>query len=220
MPKKFGTNTKSQEARERKEALKEQLKSKTAKEKEDSKWVENDEHVIRKLQRKEEREAKRLETIKKKQEIKRLHDEEMNSLEGAKTKDQNSNPNKLTQAQIAAARARLEAERATLMRKKEKEVEKTEHLAQNPNISPPDEVSARTVEDAIKVLSINDDLLDKHPEKRLKSAYLAYVEKMMPTLKEENPGMRHSQLNDKIYKMFQNAPENPRNQAHAKYNEK
>ncbi|VDL22237.1 unnamed protein product [Hymenolepis diminuta] len=220
MPKKFGTNTKSQEARERKEAQKEQLKSKVAKEEEDSKWVENDEHVVRKLQRKEEREAKRLETIKKKQEIKRLHDEEMNSLEGAKTKDQNPNPNKLTQAQIAAARARLEAERASLMRKKEKEVEKTEHLAENPNILPPDEISARTVEDAIKVLSINDDLLDKHPEKRFKSAYLAYVEKMMPILKEENPGMRHSQLNDKIYKMFQNAPENPRNQTHSKYNEK
>lgn len=78
----------------------------------------------------------------------------MNSLEGAKTKDQNSNPNKLTQAQIAAARARLEAERAALMRKKEKEVEKTENLAQNPNILPPDEISARTVEDAIKVLRL------------------------------------------------------------------
>lgn len=52
MPKKFGTNTKSQEARERKEAQKEQLKSKVAKEKEDSEWVENDEHVVRKLQRK------------------------------------------------------------------------------------------------------------------------------------------------------------------------
>nr|CUU98593.1 hypothetical transcript [Hymenolepis microstoma] len=165
------------------------------------------------------REAKRLEAIKKKQEIRRLHDEEMNSLQGAKSKIQISNPNKLTQAQIASARARIEAEQATLMRRNEKEVEKTDHLVENLNILTPEEASARTVEDAIKVLSVNDDSPDKHPEKRFKTAYMAYVEKMMPILKAENPGMRHSQLNDKIYKMFQTAPENPRNQPHAKYNE-
>ncbi|VDN96878.1 unnamed protein product [Rodentolepis nana] len=220
MPKKFGTNTKSQEVRERREAQKEQLKSRKAKEEEDAKWVEDDEHVVRKLQRKEVREAKRLEAIKKKQEIKKLHDEEMNSLQGAKTKIQTSTSNKLTQAQIASARARLEAEHAILMRKTEKEVEKTDHLVENLNIFSPEETSARTVEDAIKALSVSDDTPDKHPEKRFKTAYLAYVEKMMPILRAENPGMRHSQLNDKIYKMFQTAPENPRNQPHAKYNEK
>lgn len=52
MPKKFGTHTKAQEAREKKAAQKEQMKAKKAKEEEDAKWVEDDEHVLRKLQRK------------------------------------------------------------------------------------------------------------------------------------------------------------------------
>lgn len=52
MPKKFGTNTKSQEAREKKEAAKELQKAKQAKAEEDAFWEDNDKHVNRKLQRK------------------------------------------------------------------------------------------------------------------------------------------------------------------------
>lgn len=52
MPKKFGTNTKSQEARERKETAKELQKSKKAQAEEDEKWADNDVLINRKLQRK------------------------------------------------------------------------------------------------------------------------------------------------------------------------
>ncbi|KAM7538045.1 hypothetical protein Aperf_G00000077048 [Anoplocephala perfoliata] len=218
MPKKFGTNTKSQEARERKEAAKELQKSKKAQEEEDKKWTDDDVLVNRKLQRKDEREAKRLEAIKKKQENRKLHDEEMSNLQSAKTKNKSPSANKLTQAQIVAARQRINAQLSTLASKKESQ--QTDELPENPNLQVPDEASARTVEDAIKVLSVKDDPLEKHPEKRLKNAYQAYEAKMLPILKEENPGMRYSQLKEKIYKSFQTAPENPLNQAHTTYNEK
>ncbi|VDP95346.1 unnamed protein product, partial [Echinostoma caproni] len=62
--------------------------------------------------------------------------------------------------------------------------------------------------------------VDRHPERRLKAAYAAYEEKMMPILRAENPGLRNSQLKQMIFKMFQTAPENPKNQAHTTYNVK
>lgn len=65
-----------------------------------------------------------------------------------------------------------------------------------------------------------DNPTEKHPERRLKAAYLAYEEKMLPQLRKEYPGMRHSQLTQMIFKSFQTAPENPKNQAHKQYNEK
>ncbi|KAF7260633.1 hypothetical protein EG68_02677 [Paragonimus skrjabini miyazakii] len=60
--------------------------------------------------------------------------------------------------------------------------------------------------------------LDRHPERRLKAAYIAYEQKMMPIIREENPGLRTSQLKQMIYKKFQTAPENPKNQPHSSYN--
>ncbi len=52
MPKKFGTNTKSQEVREKREAVKEAQKAQKAKAAEDAYWEDNDKHVNKKLQRK------------------------------------------------------------------------------------------------------------------------------------------------------------------------
>lgn len=61
---------------------------------------------------------------------------------------------------------------------------------------------------------------ERHPEKRLKAAYAAYEERMLPELRKENPGMRLSQLKQMVFKSFQTAPENPKNQEHLDYNSK
>ncbi|GFS68046.1 coiled-coil domain-containing protein 124 [Trichonephila clavipes] len=52
---------------------------------------------------------------------------------------------------------------------------------------------ARNVEDAIAILSIGEEKVDLHPEKRVKAAYLAFEEKNLPILKAENPNLRLSQ---------------------------
>lgn len=44
------------------------------------------------------------------------------------------------------------------------------------------------------------DSADKHPEKRLKSAYTAFEEKRMAQLKVENPNLRLSQLRQMLKK--------------------
>ncbi len=55
-------------------------------------------------------------------------------------------------------------------------------------------------------------LVDRHPERRMKAAYAAYEEKWLPILKEENPGLRLSQLKERLFRQWQKAPENPMNQ--------
>ena len=42
---------------------------------------------------------------------------------------------------------------------------------------------------------------ERHPERRMKSAYAAFEERELPVLKEENPGLRLSQLKNMLQKM-------------------
>lgn len=62
--------------------------------------------------------------------------------------------------------------------------------------------------------------LDRHPERRMKAAFLAYEEANMPRLKKENPNMRLSQLKQQLKKEWMKSPENPLNQRFANYNSK
>ena len=75
---------------------------------------------------------------------------------------------------------------------------------------------ARTVEEAISVLSVSNEnsfILDKHPEKRMKAAYEDFEKARLPQLKTENPKMRLSQLRQMLWKEWQKSPENPLVQA-------
>ena len=60
--------------------------------------------------------------------------------------------------------------------------------------------------------SVNEPAVDKHPEKRMKAAYLAYEEVNLPRLKAENPNLRLSQLKQMLKKDWNKSPENPLNQ--------
>ena len=45
--------------------------------------------------------------------------------------------------------------------------------------------------------------IDRHPERRFKSAFEAYKERELPKLTEERPGLRFGQYQDALYKQFQ-----------------
>ena len=97
MPKKFaGENTKSAQARARKEAVRVATEEKKTKEAEDKLWEDNDKYVLRKQERKEEKEKKDQERLQRKQEAQKLLDEEMAKLKSAKP----AKPEKVTQYQI------------------------------------------------------------------------------------------------------------------------
>lgn len=91
-----------------------------------------------------------------------------------------------------------------------------QNLEQNPNHLLQDrlergELDARTVEEAIDVLSVTQDKPDRHPERRLKAAYAAFEEREVPRLKAENPNMRQSQIKQLLRKEWMKSPENPMN---------
>ncbi|KAI8919584.1 hypothetical protein BC831DRAFT_481289 [Entophlyctis helioformis] len=84
--------------------------------------------------------------------------------------------------------------------------------------------AASGLDGALELLSLaskgsasNSDTLDRHPERRLKSAYAAFEEREMPILKSENPGLRLSQLKQQLQKMWKKSPENPLNQVNVAY---
>ncbi|KAH6571946.1 hypothetical protein BASA50_006732 [Batrachochytrium salamandrivorans] len=94
------------------------------------------------------------------------------------------------------------------------------------NVAPGvDAFSASGIDGAMDLLSLatkgtdacNNDKLERHPEKRVKSAFAAFEEREMALLKEENPSLRLSQLKQALQKKWKKSPENPMNQAHVAF---
>lgn len=134
-----------------------------------------------------------------------MYDEEMSSIKSVKARAE-----KVTRADIAAL-----AERQQKAQKDPQELLLHEKpLEENINRVFV-ENEARTVEEAIAVLSVNDAPSDRHPERRAKVAYDAFEKQRLPELKAENPNLRLSQLKQMIRKDWMKSPENPLNQIQA-----
>uniref|UniRef100_A0A3Q1G1Y5 Coiled-coil domain containing 124 n=1 Tax=Acanthochromis polyacanthus TaxID=80966 RepID=A0A3Q1G1Y5_9TELE len=222
MPKKFqGENSKAATARARKAEAKAVADARKKQEEEDALWQETDKHVLKKEQRKDDKEKKRMELLERKKENQRLLDEENSKMKG-KSQKEGSSGGKVTRAQIEETlQNELQQQQQQQLTPKEKSHLETP-LEENVNRVIPEEgtVEARTIEDAIAVLSTGPEDLDRHPERRLKAAFAAYEEENMPRLKKENPNMRLSQLKQQLKKEWVKAPENPLNQRFAAYNSK
>uniref|UniRef100_A0A669CRW1 Coiled-coil domain containing 124 n=1 Tax=Oreochromis niloticus TaxID=8128 RepID=A0A669CRW1_ORENI len=210
MPKKFqGENSKAVADARRKQ------------QEEDALWQETDKHVLKKEQRKDDKEKKRLELLERKKENQRLLDEENARLKGRSQQGAGSG-GKMTRAQIEETlRNEQQQQEQDQLKPKEKSHLETP-LEENVNRVIPEEgtVEARTIEDAIAVLSVGPEDLDRHPERRMKAAFSAYEQANMPRLKQENPNMRLSQLKQQLKKEWAKAPENPLNQRFSTYNTK
>ncbi|KAK1157005.1 coiled-coil domain-containing protein 124-like isoform X1 [Acipenser oxyrinchus oxyrinchus] len=221
MPKKFqGENTKSSVARARKAEVKAAADTRKKQEQEDAFWKEDDKHVLKKEQRRDDKEKKRLEALERKKENQRLLEEESVRLKGRQGSAVTSTTGrKVTQAQIEETLCK-EQEKTSLPEKGEKVKSYLDgSLEENVNRIIPEEgsVEARTIEDAIAVLSTAEEL-DRHPERRMKAAFAAFEEVNMPRIKQENPNMRLSQLKQLLKKEWMKSPENPMNQRHAEFN--
>jgi hypothetical protein len=87
------------------------------------------------------------------------------------------------------------------------------------------EFAASNLDDALDLMTAlkttgtsNLDKVERHPERRVKSAWAQYEEEELPKLKKENPGLKLSQLNQKLQKMWKKSPQNPMNQQSVAYN--
>ncbi|KAF2883101.1 hypothetical protein ILUMI_23073 [Ignelater luminosus] len=206
MPKKFqGENSKAVAARARKSAAKEQQHAQKQKQLEDQYWQDDDKHVARKQQRKDEQERKKQVAADRKAESKALLEQEMSTI---KKPTKAAPPPKITRAQVSENISNV-----NVVKKEEKKIEThlDVPLEENLNRMTIDGEEARTVTEAISLLSNKPQDVDKHPEKRMKAAYAAFEENRLQVLKEEQPTLRLSQLKQLIFREWQKSPENPLN---------
>ncbi|KAM3619133.1 uncharacterized protein V6R79_003544 [Siganus canaliculatus] len=220
MPKKFqGENSKAATARARKAEAKAVADARKKQQEEDALWEETDKHVLKKEQRKDDKEKKRVEALERKRENQRLLEEESARIKG-KAGQASAIGGKVTRAQIddMLQNDRLKQEQQEIKPKEKSHLEIP--LEENVNRIIPEEgtVEARTIEDAIAVLSTGPEDVEHHPERRMKAAFAAYEEANMARLKQENPNMRLSQLKQQLKKEWMKAPENPMNQRFTNYN--
>ncbi|KAJ7967111.1 coiled-coil domain-containing protein [Quillaja saponaria] len=194
-PKKMGVNSKAEGARAQKAAIESERKEREAREKEDQYWRESEGSKSRAAKKREEEAEKRAETAARKAEA-------------------------LTEAEL---RKQREQEQAELQKKAEEAKkrqtrtaaeEEYERMVLVMNKNRDDSIiEASTVEDAISQMTVADNLpVDKHPERRLKASFKAFEEAELPKLKEEKPGLTHTQYKDMIWKLWKKSPDNPLNQ--------
>lgn len=172
------------------------------------KWVDDDKSLAKKLDRKQEEERKKAEALRKKAEAKALLEQEEQSIKTTA---------KLPLAKVTRAQIEKEVEtrnkNAELAYHPPKPAEpKVVPLEENLNHLMADVHVAQSVEEAISVLKVKDTEEDRHPEKRMKAAYSAYEDREIPILKAQNPTLKLSQLKQLVFKNWQKAPENPKNQ--------
>ncbi|KAJ9704606.1 hypothetical protein PVL29_002930 [Vitis rotundifolia] len=226
MPKKMGVNSKAEEARARKSASESERKEREARQKEDQYWREAEGAKSRAAKKREDEAEKRAEAAARKAEARRLAEMEEKNLEKAMKKpDKKANRvsipvPKVTEAEL---RRQREEEQAQIQQRSEEAKrrqsrtaaeEEYERMVLVANTNRDDSaIEARTVEDAIAQMSVSDNLpVDKHPERRLKALFKAFEEAELPKLKEEKPGLTHTQYKDMIWKLWKKSPDNPLNQ--------
>jgi hypothetical protein len=78
-----------------------------------------------------------------------------------------------------------------------------------------DEIDVTGLEGTLSALDSGlggSEKTDSHPEKRMKALYNAYLERQLPIMKEEHPGLKLSQYKERIFDSWKKSPENPMNQ--------
>ncbi|OVA16006.1 Protein of unknown function DUF1014 [Macleaya cordata] len=230
MPKKMGTNSKAEEARARKTATETEKKERESRAKEDQYWREAEGDKPRAAKKREEEAQKRAEAAARKAEAKRLAELEEKELEKAgKKPDKKANRvaipvPKVTEAEL---QRRREEEQLQILKRTEEakkrqsrtaDEEEYERMVLVSNTNRDESlIEAHSVDDALARMTVADNLsADRHPERRLKASFKAFEEAELPILKEEKPGLTHTQYKDMIWKLWKKSPDNPLNQAREK----
>lgn len=228
MPKKMGTNSKAEEARARKAEAHVEKKVKEERMKEESYWKEAEGPVSKAAKKREEEAERRAEAAAKKLEAKKLAEQEEKELDKyGKRVDKKATRVAVPVPKVTAAELakRKEEEQAALAAQaaaaKKRELrmsnpDEYEKLVSVSNRNREDDlVDARDLESALaQIGTLNAPELpaDRHPERRLKASYKAFEESELPILKEEKPGLTHTQYKDMLWKLWKKSPDNPLNQ--------
>nr|CAD1835194.1 unnamed protein product [Ananas comosus var. bracteatus] len=217
MPKKMGTNTKAEAARERRSAAEAERQEREAREKEDQLWRDAEGPKSRAARRREGDTEKRAEAASRRAENRRLAELEQQELDRAARRPdpKASRVSLLRRREEERLRLEREAEAAKKRRSRTADEEEYERVVLVSNTNRDDSViEAHTVEDAIAGMALAEPPLppDRHPERRLKASFKAFEEAELPKLKEEKPGLTLNQYKDMVWKLWKKSPDNPLNQ--------
>ena len=81
-----------------------------------------------------------------------------------------------------------------------------------------DMLEASNIEDALSILDLASKGgdggvagggADRHPEKRMKAAFAAFKERESVRIREENKGLKRTQIDERVWKLWQKSDENP-----------
>ena len=88
------------------------------------------------------------------------------------------------------------------------EEENVNHIAQEEEKKAADEgieyVAASGIDEGLAAFKLEEEAVDKHPEKRAKAAYKKFEEDRMHEMRKEFPTLKHSQLKERIWKEVSN----------------
>lgn len=207
-----GANRHQTEARERDAARKVADREKKQKDAEDAYWKDDDKITNRKAQRQQDDAEKMERRAQARDERDKLEADE--NAELGKMKSKKNPAKKLTQAELNARLAAFRKKRAeAATAEKEQSSRYTNLPDHNPNRVelPEDEVVATTVDDAILALggSITAPIDDPHPERRRKALHEAFVQRNLPRVRLDHPGLKLSQYKEMLFKEWLKSPENP-----------
>jgi len=213
MPKKLsGQNSKAVAAKAHREEKAAAERERAERKKEDAFWHDDDKKREKKLGRKLDSEKKRLGVLERKKERRELEEEESEAIGGSRGKADAKSPSmqKITQKHIEEIMNKKKKMRET--EQKQRFVDQVVEITENVNRLQVDGEEARTMDEAINILSAAGTAAgDKHPEKRMKAAYEEFEKYRLPTLKVENPNLRLSQLKQLLRKEWMKSPQNPFN---------
>ncbi|EOD19839.1 hypothetical protein EMIHUDRAFT_458662 [Emiliania huxleyi CCMP1516] len=125
---------------------------------------------------------------------------------------------KMTRAEIAAKAMAAMEEQKKAEKKKQKQIEATggnEYIgAVHENTNRAEGVDASGIDDAIAALDVGGGGGGGGGPKRVnrKALYKEFEERELARLKEENPGLKLSQLKERVSKAWEKSPDNPDNE--------
>jgi hypothetical protein len=223
MGKSLGVNSKAQEGRERKAAQKE-LKSREQERKKEEQEARQWESGAKAAGAKQIREEQK----KQEKALKKLERERLEAIEAAElAKYKPLNPS-LKEKTKEAVKLATDTSTTSLPKFSPSLLSTTSTQSSCSSSAAPEgvhEYSASNIDDALFLLdpssstSVNKTgVLERHPERRMRATFLAFEEREMPRLKEEFPGLRLSQLREKLQRRWQKSPDNPMNQTHLAFN--
>jgi hypothetical protein len=225
------TNRHAAEAQNREAEKKVQDAAARAKAKEDAEWEDDDKATLKKLERQREREEKAAAQAERKAENRELYQVETKKAKKGGAMEEF----RRAQAEIAREHAlaqeakkthpvvvvdkntsNVEADKSLIEKnttKGKKNNDDDDNEPEEINISTSSKVKnsadAQTLEDILKGVDPTSDEFRRKMGRRAKVLYKQFCEEHEKQAKEENPGLRRTQLNDVLWEMWQQCPQNP-----------